>query len=161
MIIGARPASRKRGSSRQALAINDVENQVPSYAVSEGPAPAAANKDLLTDDVSPTKEECLEAISAIATEYKCPITHQLPIDPVKGEDGRTYERSALGAGAATGAGQSGGRGGNEGRGGNGRRGERRRMDAERRHVEHPSWTPGGVGDVKASLLVSARRRREY
>ena len=35
-----------RGASRQALAINDVENQVPSYAVSEGPAPAAANKDL-------------------------------------------------------------------------------------------------------------------
>ena len=32
---------------------------------------------------------------SIADEYLCPITHELPIDPVTAEDGKIYERSAI------------------------------------------------------------------
>ena len=30
-----------------------------------------------------------------ADELVCPITHELPVDPVTAEDGRVYERSAI------------------------------------------------------------------
>ena len=47
-------------------------------------------------DASPTREEkCLEAISAIAKEFICPITQELPVDPVTAEDGKVYDREAL------------------------------------------------------------------
>jgi len=31
----------------------------------------------------------------LALEYLCPITRELPVDPVMAEDGRIYERSAI------------------------------------------------------------------
>lgn len=34
-------------------------------------------------------------LAAIATQYICPITLQLPTEPVKAEDGHTYERKAI------------------------------------------------------------------
>ena len=34
-------------------------------------------------------------MAAIATQYICPITLQLPTEPVKAEDGHTYERKAI------------------------------------------------------------------
>jgi len=30
-----------------------------------------------------------------ATEFVCPITHELPLDPVTAEDGRVYKRKAI------------------------------------------------------------------
>ena len=36
-----------------------------------------------------------EAIDDVAEEYVCPITAELPIDPVTAEDGRCYERHAI------------------------------------------------------------------
>jgi hypothetical protein len=36
-----------------------------------------------------------EAIDEVAEEYVCPITAELPIDPVTAEDGRCYERCAI------------------------------------------------------------------
>lgn len=33
--------------------------------------------------------------AAVVEEFTCPITHDLPVDPVIAEDGRTYERSAI------------------------------------------------------------------
>ena len=35
------------------------------------------------------------AIDDVATEYLCPITAELPLDPVTAEDGRIYERQAI------------------------------------------------------------------
>ena len=29
------------------------------------------------------------------SEFLCPITHSLPVDPVTAEDGKVYERSAI------------------------------------------------------------------
>ena len=36
-----------------------------------------------------------QAIEELADEYTCPITFELPIDPVTAEDGRCYERCAI------------------------------------------------------------------
>ena len=36
-----------------------------------------------------------QAIDEVAEEYVCPITAELPIDPVIAEDGRCYERCAI------------------------------------------------------------------
>jgi hypothetical protein len=36
-----------------------------------------------------------QAIDDVAEEYVCPITAELPIDPVNAEDGRCYERHAI------------------------------------------------------------------
>ena len=36
-----------------------------------------------------------QAIDDVAEEYVCPITAELPIDPVTAEDGRCYERYAI------------------------------------------------------------------
>ena len=36
-----------------------------------------------------------EAIDGMAVEFLCPITQELPLDPVTAEDGRVYERRAI------------------------------------------------------------------
>ena len=36
-----------------------------------------------------------ESIDELAEEFVCPITHELPLDPVTAEDGHVYERSAI------------------------------------------------------------------
>eukprot|EP00964_Phaeocystis_antarctica_P096078 scaffold62446_cov51-Phaeocystis_antarctica.AAC.2 len=36
-----------------------------------------------------------QAIDEVAEEYVCPITAELPVDPVNAEDGRCYERCAI------------------------------------------------------------------
>ena len=36
-----------------------------------------------------------QAIDEVAEEYVCPITAELPVDPVNAEDGRVYERHAI------------------------------------------------------------------
>ena len=36
-----------------------------------------------------------ESIDELAEEFVCPITQELPLDPVMAEDGRVYERKAI------------------------------------------------------------------
>ena len=72
----------------------DTAPEVPETALEDNetaPAPAPANGE----DAMPTREECVEAIRTIATEFKCPIGHDLPIDPVMAKDGVVYERAAI------------------------------------------------------------------
>ena len=38
---------------------------------------------------------CRPGAREVAEEYVCPITAELPIDPVTAEDGRCYERCAI------------------------------------------------------------------
>ena len=57
------------------------------------------------EDVKRVKVRCPTSIAAanhkppinqpLAMEYLCPITRELPVDPVMAEDGRIYERSAI------------------------------------------------------------------
>ena len=51
------------------------------------PAPAPANDE----DENPTKV----LATTIATEFLCPVTHELPIAPVIAKDGVVYERAAI------------------------------------------------------------------
>ena len=48
----------------------------------------------LTDDESPEKKHKV-ALNAIAEELICPITQELPVEPVLAEDGRIYEKKDL------------------------------------------------------------------
>ena len=49
---------------------------------------------VITDDDSPEKKHKV-ALNAIAEELICPITQELPVEPVLAEDGRIYEKKDL------------------------------------------------------------------
>ena len=51
--------------------------------------------DLTTEDVSPREKKMRESINGVAAELRCPITQDLPFDPVMAEDGKIYERKAI------------------------------------------------------------------
>ena len=51
--------------------------------------------DLTTEDVSPREKKMRESINGVAAELRCPITQELPFDPVMAEDGKIYERKAI------------------------------------------------------------------
>ena len=48
----------------------------------------------VTDDPGPEKKHKV-ALTAIAKEFICPITQELPISPVTAEDGKIYEETAI------------------------------------------------------------------
>ena len=48
-----------------------------------------------TEDASPREKKMRESINEAAKEFICPITHELPIQPVMAEDGKIYERDAI------------------------------------------------------------------
>ena len=48
----------------------------------------------LTQDASPEKKQKV-ALADIAKEFICPITQELPFDPVMAKDGKIYERTAI------------------------------------------------------------------
>ena len=54
----------------------------------------AAEADPETDQAKKLRSVC-QAMDESADEFCCPITQELPIDPVTAEDGRVYERSAI------------------------------------------------------------------
>ena len=56
--------------------------------------PKRAAKDALAETEAVSKRY-RQAIEDVADEYVCPITAELPIDPVTAEDGRCYERWAI------------------------------------------------------------------
>ena len=47
------------------------------------------------DEADANAEKKQKTLAAIAKEYICPITLMLPTEPVKAEDGHTYERKAI------------------------------------------------------------------
>lgn len=55
------------------------------------PPSKRAAPDLATDEANRYKS----AMDSIADEYVCPITSELPLDPVVAEDGKIYERAAI------------------------------------------------------------------
>ena len=56
--------------------------------------PKRAAQDALAETEAVNKRY-RQAIDDVADEYVCPITAELPIDPVTAEDGRCYERCAI------------------------------------------------------------------
>ena len=58
------------------------------------------------DDASAETKRFKSAIEDSAAEFVCPITQELPLDPVMAADGRVYERSAIEEWIAKGNGKS-------------------------------------------------------
>ena len=58
------------------------------------PAKRSATGPSLQESLAAVKRS-RQAIEELADEYTCPITFELPIDPVTAEDGRCYERCAI------------------------------------------------------------------
>ena len=58
-----------------------------SDTTAPAPAPAPTNHE----DANPMKV----LATTIATEFLCPVTHELPIAPVIAKDGVVYERAAI------------------------------------------------------------------
>ena len=58
------------------------------------PPKRAASKETQAETQAVNKRY-RQAIDEVAEEYVCPITAELPIDPVTAEDGRCYERCAI------------------------------------------------------------------
>ena len=54
----------------------------------------AAVAEPATEQANKLRSVC-KAMDESAAEFLCPITQELPIDPVTAEDGRVYERSAI------------------------------------------------------------------
>ena len=54
----------------------------------------AADKQVAEEAVNETKR-CKTVMNSVADEFMCPITQELPVDPVTAEDGKIYERSAI------------------------------------------------------------------
>ena len=49
----------------------------------------------LTEDTSPQEKKMRASINDVAADLRCPITQELPIDPVMAKDGKIYERTAI------------------------------------------------------------------
>ena len=49
----------------------------------------------LTEEVSPQEKKMRASINAVAADLLCPITQELPFDPVIAKDGKIYERTAI------------------------------------------------------------------
>ena len=49
----------------------------------------------LTEEPSPREKKQKVALADIAKEFICPITQELPFEPVMAKDGKIYEREAI------------------------------------------------------------------
>lgn len=56
---------------------------------------ATGTKRTADSDTPVTSKKFRNAIDKVADEYICPITAELPLDPVTAEDGHIYERKAI------------------------------------------------------------------
>ena len=49
----------------------------------------------LNEEASPQEKKMRASINDVAADLRCPITLQLPFDPVTAQDGKIYERTAI------------------------------------------------------------------
>ena len=49
----------------------------------------------LAEEASPQEKKMRQSINDVAADLVCPITQELPFDPVMAEDGKIYERNAI------------------------------------------------------------------
>ena len=70
------------------------DRTVPACHLIDKMPPKRAAQDALAETEAVNKRY-RQAIDDVADEYVCPITAELPLDPVTAEDGRCYERWAI------------------------------------------------------------------
>ena len=51
--------------------------------------------DLTEEGASPQEKKMRASINDVAADLLCPITQELPFDPVIAKDGKIYERTAI------------------------------------------------------------------
>ena len=78
------------GASSSLHSLANLELHSPRTMTSKREA-----SELTQAETPPVAKRYRKAIDEVAEEYVCPITGQLPIDPVTAEDGRCYERCAI------------------------------------------------------------------
>ncbi len=71
-------------------ACDDLASMSAKRRRSEAAPPSHA-----ADTAEEANKKLRSALDAVAEEWVCPITQELPLDPVMAEDGRVYERSAI------------------------------------------------------------------
>ena len=54
-----------------------------------------SKRSAAADDTAATSKKFRSAIDDSASEFLCPITQELPLDPVTAEDGHVYERASI------------------------------------------------------------------
>ena len=80
---------REGGADSSSEAGSDSSSdEIDTTAPASAPARAAPTNH---EDANPMKV----LATTIAKEYICPITQELPIKPVTGEDGKIYEEAAI------------------------------------------------------------------
>ena len=78
-----------RGANASSEAGSDSSSdEIDTTAPASAPARAAPTNH---EDANPMKV----LATTIATEFLCPVTHELPIAPVIAKDGVVYERAAI------------------------------------------------------------------
>ena len=102
-------AAEKAAAEKAAAEKAAVEKAAADKAATEAAAEKAATEKAAAEQATAKRkatasfaQESLaaakrsrRAIEELADEYTCPITFELPIDPVTAEDGRCYERCAI------------------------------------------------------------------
>lgn len=96
------PKKRQRRAAPQQQQHEAAEEKLlssscsPSAAASAG-RPSSVETELRLDleKAEQEKAKFKSTFDDVAEEYVCPITRELPVDPVTAEDGRIYERSAI------------------------------------------------------------------
>ena len=78
------------GASSSLHSLANLELHSPRTMTSKREA-----SELTQAETPPVAKRYRQAIDEVAEEYVCPITAELPIDPVTAEDGRCYERCAI------------------------------------------------------------------
>jgi hypothetical protein len=71
------------------------KKEVPAKAETRALPPAKRAAAAAAGDTAATSKKYKSAMDEMADEWLCPITTELPIDPVMAEDNRMYERSAI------------------------------------------------------------------
>ena len=70
----------------------DKKRKAESLTAAPSPSsPPPSRKRTVGDNLAPVRQPDEEIIA----EYRCPITQELPVDPVIAEDGQCYERCAI------------------------------------------------------------------
>ena len=99
-------ASARKGTGSKEPQTEEVDNKKRKAGPPRGSPPLVSRKRNETDNASasasasapapaPAPAPAREPDEELIAEYRCPITQELPMDPVVAEDGQCYDRSAI------------------------------------------------------------------
>ena len=72
-----------------------VASNKRKLSVPASPASSPASSSSCSEDTAATSKKFRSAIDETVAEFICPISQELPLDPVTAEDGRVYEKASI------------------------------------------------------------------